>query len=448
MDKEDVSEQKEDSQDQVNRTQAFRQEMRNYKDSQYYGKVKVGTQVLEGVLDTGSTELVVLSDKCKSQCGRKTEELYHAMKSSNYQHGPLALDISYGSGDLNGREAYDSVSIGPFESKDVPFWEVMNANMPILASSEFEAIVGLGPIPPHVQLMSPGSPRNNLSYALVLRKLNLFRYSVCLSRQPGAPGYLTWMDDSHLNYPKLFTKLEVIDTTYWMSRMTDVTLGKQPFTLCSSGCGAIIDSGTSLLAVPKKVFKKLAPIIEKMGEKASCNVNLLPDIRFKLDGVHYSLPPDSYIGTIYGDVPSALLQNFQKKTNASCQTAMMAMDLPSTVGDTWVLGVPFLRNFLTIFEQGKKPKMFTARASDDCYVAKGDKLALHPKGKRSARHIDASKLRLPQWLHKAKQLGSLRQMETEQTGPRVLKSAAEVFHPKPNNKKSGNSDRKDGNSKE
>lgn len=398
----------------------FRQTMRNYKDSQYYGQVKVGDQLLDGVLDTGSTELVVLSDKCKSECGRDNRDLYHAAKSTAYQHGKLALDISYGSGELNGREAYDSVSIGPFSSKDVPFWEVTHANMPILASSEFQAIVGLGPIPPHVKLMSPGSPRNNESYALVLRKLDLLRYSICLSKAPGGAGYLTWMDDNQINNPGLFRELKVIDQTYWMAKLTDVKLGDMPFTLCRGGCGAIIDSGTSLLAVPKKTFKKLAPIIGKLGDESGCDVSSLPDIHFKLDGKHFSMPPDSYIGVVTGDVPSALVQNFEVKMNASCQAALMAMDLPSTVGDTWVLGVPFLRNYLTIFEQGPKPTIHTAQANTDCQVATGKELMLHGE-RRTARTIDASSLHLPQWLHRAKDLGSL---DMRMKGKRVARSAS------------------------
>lgn len=390
----------EQEQPQNRSTMKFRQEMLNYKDSQYYGEIRVGSQKLHAVLDTGSTELVVLSDKCKHNCGKTVEALFHASGSASYKRGALALGISYGSGDLRGMEAYDTVSIGPFTSHDVPFWEATDANMPILASSEFQAIVGLGPIPSHVSIMEPGSSNNNLSYALLLRKMEIPRYSVCLKTEPGSPGYVTWNDDAHLVNPELFTMVPVVGSNYWLSKLTDVALGTKPLNFCDGGCGAIVDSGTSMLAVPTDVFNELGPQVQKLGEEAGCNVNLLPDLRFKLNGIHYSLPPDAYLGQVLGDVPSNLVMNF-RKTNARCQAAMMSIDLPSKVGKSWIFGMPFFRNFYTVFVQDEaKPRIYTAPATSECYPSAQTALKLKRQSVQMARHIDASKLRVSPWLSK------------------------------------------------
>merc|ERR1712151_955994 len=60
---------------------AYRQVMENYHDMQYYSSLIVGGQLFQSVMDTGSLEFVVLSDKCPRWCG-ESPPLFHAKKSS------------------------------------------------------------------------------------------------------------------------------------------------------------------------------------------------------------------------------------------------------------------------------------------------------------------------------------------------------------------------------
>jgi len=48
---------------------SFRQTLKNVNDLNYYGDLKVGGQELSGIFDTGSIELVVLSEECGGWCG-------------------------------------------------------------------------------------------------------------------------------------------------------------------------------------------------------------------------------------------------------------------------------------------------------------------------------------------------------------------------------------------
>jgi hypothetical protein len=143
---------------------SFRQVLDNHHDMSYVGNMTVGGQHLQGVYDSGSLELVVVSDKCNNWCG-SAQRMFHAAHSDTYQNGPMSVVLEYGSGEVLGKEAYDTVSVGSLGSMDAPFWEVVDANMPLLQQSGFGAIVGLGPIPPDASVMRPRSAQNNKSLA-------------------------------------------------------------------------------------------------------------------------------------------------------------------------------------------------------------------------------------------------------------------------------------------
>ncbi|CAK0822084.1 unnamed protein product [Prorocentrum cordatum] len=54
------------------RPQSYRQLLHSYKDLQYYGSMTIGGQNLQVVMDTGSVDFVVLSNKCTQWCGDRT----------------------------------------------------------------------------------------------------------------------------------------------------------------------------------------------------------------------------------------------------------------------------------------------------------------------------------------------------------------------------------------
>lgn len=396
----------------------FRQAMDNFNDLQYYGNITVGMQELHAVLDTGSIEFVVISDKCRGWCG--TKNLYHAEGSDTYKNGSTSLVLSYGSGQLTATEAYDSVSVGPIHVKTAPFWEVIDANMPLLVESDFQAIVGLGPIPTDATTLAPRRRTNDNSSAVLLKKFRIDRFGVCLGREPGSAGWFTWNDDSIKNPTFHFNKLEISDTGYWMAKLEDVRLGTQSVA-CEFGCGAVVDSGTSLLAMPETAYNDMARLVERLN--ADCqDLAQLPDLRFKLNGVQHSLPADSYMGHVYGETANSVSRHFKRskgthkrgKVNATaCEVALMHIEMDSSLGEVWILGSPFFRKYYSVFVQGsreKKPALYTALATPECKPAKLrdslDSLLLSPVQTRP-RNIDASSLRMPPWLHRASSLGRI-----------------------------------------
>lgn len=420
----------------------YRQELLNYKDLQYYGNVTVGGQSLYAVLDTGSIEFVVLSDKCQYWCGHE-KPLYHANGSSSYHAGKTSSVLSYGSGQLMAKEAYEKVSVGPISVSGAPFWEVNDANMPLLFDSDFSAIVGLGPIPLGTHVMEFNSThRQKEAAALLLKKFQVNRFGVCLGKTPGAQGYFTWNDDSYTKPGHQFTQITISETGYWMVQLTDVRLGTE-LIACEEGCGAVVDSGTSLLALPEASCNTMEEKLEAFKDSCS-DLTVIPDLRFKLAGQQFSLPADAFMGNVVGEVASAVANHFsnarfkhgrlQKSAGdvavgavvqnssqgqSQCDVALMHITMDSSFGKVWILGAPFFRKYYSVFVQGSDgsdghkaspPQLHTALANEECMPmqdGEDKEQALMGHVVHSARKVDASGLHLPPWVHRAKHLGHL-----------------------------------------
>jgi len=380
--------------------------MKNDRDIAYFGNIAIGGQSLDAVYDTGSIELVVLSEKCGAMCGASSRQLYDAGSSPSHQNGKYSTFLSYGSGQLIAQNAYNTIEMGPYTSDPAaPFWEVTSAMMPLLFFSGFEAIVGLGPVPSTAHNLQPHSPQNKKAYAVFLKSLNLLhtKYSVCLGKAPHSPGYMIWQDHALDQMGSLFEPLQVYHSNYWMTKLYDVRLGEHPVYCQSRGsCGAILDSGTSLISMPLAAKGSIKNIVASMG--SPCSYSSLPMLKFKLNGKPYALPPDAYMGKVMGKAKMTAF--FEADDTKACDVSVMTSNLKSNLGSTWILGMPFFRTYYTTFSQSP-PKMYTAVASASCTPASGAHGSLSSVPLQELREINASALRVPLWVQQAESKGSL-----------------------------------------
>lgn len=113
----------------------------------------------------------------------------------------------------------------------------------------------------------------------------------------------------------------------------------------------IIDSGTSLVLMPEKEFKKLLQLIEYKTdipysltndfglESFPCfrepTYSQLPDLSFQIDDVVYTIPPASYIGYEDGMCTLKIMTNSRDKHFLT-------------------LGLNFFENYYTVFDLGQK----------------------------------------------------------------------------------------------
>jgi hypothetical protein len=276
----------------------------DYQDAQYYGEISVGTppQKVRVVYDTGSSNLWV--NNIPVPLWRKLlphHEMYDHSKSSTYVSNGTKFNIAYGSGPVAGFYSKDTVEISDISVPGYTFAEVNNVKGlgTMWMVGKLDGICGLG--------------WDDISVDHVETPLRALVNSGSLSEpvfafylgSGGAAGELVMggVDPDH--YTGDFSYTPVIDMVpgkkgYWTLAMDDIKMNGQSVTSCRK---AIVDSGTSLLAVPSSDMQKIANLVgaKPLGPipplnkeyTFDCNSNA-PDFDIVIGGKTYTLTKDDY----------------------------------------------------------------------------------------------------------------------------------------------------------
>jgi len=342
-----------------------RQVLHNFGDMQYFADFNIGGQQIAGIFDTGSFELLVQSTRCE-HCARPVAH-YDRLKSKTYTKDGRTQQHVFGSGPCMTMAGYDTVSIGPMSSPHQAFWEITDHNIPVFDTAKFAAIVGIGP-----------SFGYENSEKTLLMSYGIEEFSICLQKPYGSDGYLTWgpvaTEETKAND---FVSAPVMGKHHWATQMTNVHFGPEgglltgPRGPCQgTGCAAIVDSGTSLIAAPGIALQELSSQIGHIMEDCS-NLHTLPTLHFTLGGQDFTLPPRAYVMKVTGAMMEAnniwdvlFFKPKVKKLN-QCMPAFMQMDMMSQHGPIWILGMPFFRYYHTSFDL-RNQKMHFATAGPGC----------------------------------------------------------------------------------
>jgi len=203
----------------------------------------------------------------------------------------------------------------------------------------------------------------------------------------------------------LFTRVQILGKHTWSVALNNVRLEGgnhrgDTALACEDGCSALMDSGTSLLAVPSSVMDMFEKTIQSMQVDCS-NLHELPDIVFELGGQKFYLPADAYVGEVVGSVPK-YLQSFVRLRHvklshngtsdvAMCHILLMESFSESVYGPLWILGMPFFRRYYTSFHVGRdhdERALYIAHAGRDCQPVPAEEAERGPWRRR----IDPTKL--------------------------------------------------------
>jgi hypothetical protein len=272
----------------------------------------------------------------------------------------------------------------------------------------------------------------------VIENLRFDNMSVCLGSRSGSKGHMTWNDHRPRVHPDRFTRLDVVGDYYWSLAISDARIGTAKVLTNADGiiadevererivgcngieCSAVIDTGTTFIMAPPSVVSNISSIIDGwLDLGGSCDdISKLPDLEFKLNGVPFSLPPESYIGTLKGSLLEDasrmmphLLQTSRVGKHRECQMLIMSSgEAENDEMPLWVLGMPFFRKYYTSFHYkqrvGEHPEavamsfsLSDSRCRPSMSVASAavqeEFLALRPKARKAQMHVDASKIRTP-----------------------------------------------------
>ncbi|CAE7744339.1 Ctsd [Symbiodinium pilosum] len=245
-----------------------------------------------------------------------------------------------------------------------PHEGILQHQIPILDTAKFAAIVGIGP-----------KFGYNSAQKTLLMNYHVDEFSICLNKESGRNGYLTWGPDADDGMdPADVATARVLGKHHWATNLTHVSFTKDgnstKSSVCQNGCAAIVDSGTSLIAAPASALMELGRQIGKIEEDCS-NLHELPNLKLNLDGHDLELPPQAYVMRVVGASVEADsiwdLLFFKPKIRKvdSCMPAFMEMDMNTQLGPVWILGMPFFRYYHTTFNRERQVMRF-AKAGEDC----------------------------------------------------------------------------------
>lgn len=309
----------------------------NFLNAQYFSTIALGTppQEFKVVLDTGSSNLWVPSSECGS-IACYLHQKYDSSESSTFTKNGSEFAIRYGSGEVSGFISEDTLLIGDLKVKKQLFGETTNEPGLAFAFGRFDGILGLGYDTISVNHIPP--PFYNMIDQGLLDE-NVFAFYLG-DTNDGSESMATFggVDKSH--YTGKMTMIPLRRKAYWEVNLDAMSFGKD--TAEFEGTGVILDTGTSLIALPTTIAELLN---KQMGATKGFNGQYtvecdkrdsLPDVTFTLSGYNFTITAYDYILEVQG----------------SCISSFMGMDFPAPAGPLAILGDAFLRKWYSVYDLG------------------------------------------------------------------------------------------------
>ncbi|NXR83240.1 PEPA protein, partial [Pycnonotus jocosus] len=306
--------------------------LENYMDDEYFGTISIGTppQEFTVVFDTGSSNLWVPSVFCSSPACRNHNR-FNPAQSSTFLSTNDTLFIAYGTGSMTGILGYDTVDVAGINVLNQIFGLAETEPGDFFYYTPFDGILGLA----FPSIASSGATPvfdNMMRENLVDRDL----FSVYLSRDSQGGSFVLFGGIDPYYTTRGISWIPLSDETYWQITMQSVSVNGAPVA-CSSGCQAIVDTGTTLLAVPIRAFRTLMRLLgaSSSGEISCQAVSNLPNLIFHINGRDFPVPPRAYV----------------LRSDGYCSLGLQGMDTPTEEGELWILGDVFIREYYVIFDR-------------------------------------------------------------------------------------------------
>jgi len=307
----------------------------NFMNAQYFSEITIGTppQTFKVVLDTGSSNLWVPSVECGSiACYLHTK--YDSSASSTYKKNGTSFEIRYGSGSLSGFVSQDTLTIGDITVKGQDFAEATSEPGLAFAFGRFDGILGLGYdrisvngiVPPFYKMLEQ-------------KAIDEPVFAFYLADSDGESEVVFGGVDKD-KYKGKITTIPLRRKAYWEVDFDAIAYGDDTAEL--ENTGVILDTGTSLIALPSQLAEMLnAQIGAKKNYAGQYAIDCskrdsLKDVTFNLAGYNFTLGPYDYVLEVQG----------------SCISTFMGMDFPAPTGPLAILGDAFLRKYYSIYDLG------------------------------------------------------------------------------------------------
>merc|ERR1719401_2139649 len=168
---------------------------------------------------------------------------------------------------------------------------------------------------------------------------------------------------------------------YWQVKLDKVTVGGEPFALCDGDCTAIVDTGTSLMGVPRQELTNfhwlLARRVLDQPSSLDCRQFPGPEVVFHFDGFNITVGPEDY------SRPAALKieDKAKNETQVICRSSLLPLDMPGEEGKkTWILGEPVLKRYYTTYDWEAQNVGFSVAVQPSPSEADANRHIIHGTG--------------------------------------------------------------------
>ncbi|TNY22212.1 aspartic protease [Rhodotorula diobovata] len=302
----------------------------------YTGAMSIGTPAKSFVIDfdTGSSDLWVPSSSCNSEaCNPHTKYDPSASTSAAIVAGK-SLSVTYGDGSSTSGSVYtDTVSIAGLSATKQTFG-VATALSSDFANDPYDGLMGMG----YQSISTLGAPP--LFETLVSQnKVASSKFSFHLA-DSASELYLGGMN-SALFKAGSTKAYPVVSQSYWLLA-TKANVGGSPVAAVGQ-FNAIVDTGTSVIVAPTQAARQFWASVPDSGVYGSGYYTYpcasAPDISFSFGstfGEQWAISPESL--------------NLGKVSSGSdrCVGAIVGADIGI---NAWILGISFLENVYSTFDQ-------------------------------------------------------------------------------------------------
>jgi len=390
-----------------------------YYRSAYYGTLMVGTPAVpfKVVFDTGSGHLILPSTYCHTETCR-AHRRYRRSASTTGQDidydGTLVeagqprdqITVSFGTGEVTGvfvedivcmngdgaTESNESVAVaGSLQDGCVSMRLIAATDMSEdpFKSFQFDGVLGLG-------LDGLSQTREFNFLEVVAESVEQWgggsmphTFGVFLAEGTSEESEIVfggWSPTHHEDDLSWNSVLEP-EMGHWMLPIKSMRVGEETIAFCNEGCKAVVDTGTSLFAVPTVAFPELYELMKHPTPLAGHCRGYGPQLHIELEHFTVTLEPRDYArlerATSLSTYMQFLPNSNEKRTGPPsrsdlfCKPMLMALDLPEPLGPKlFILGEPVLRKYYTVYD-GLSKTVGIARAR-------------HQKGARPAEFLRSS----------------------------------------------------------
>ncbi|CAK9027507.1 unnamed protein product [Durusdinium trenchii] len=382
--------------------------------SAYYGTIMVGSppRPFTVVFDTGSGHLILPSSYCHTDTC-KVHRRYRRSSSATAKDidwdGRMVrageardqITVSFGTGEVTGVFVEDTMCFG----QRGPGMDTSSTNVPVageggescasmrfIAATDmsadpfkdfvFDGVLGLG-----LDSLSQTPAFNFLQVASGLTSERGSGFSkafgIFLAVHNEETSQITmggWAEE-HLEEQVSWSPVLDPELGHWLLQIKALRVDGEVLPFCDDGCKAVVDSGTSLLAVPTPIFPELYEMLRSPASlEGECSTRS-PRLQIELEGFTVELDGEDFSRLDQKSTPSTpewgrphTPAEETTRRDMTCKPMLMVMDLlvaefsrklfwlsatdfvrPEPIGPKlFILGEPVLKKFYTVYDAEKK----------------------------------------------------------------------------------------------